>query len=50
MGTLTTNNDSPRYTKSTVFNGSNSVIKGTLQLSNDYKYTASFWVKPTSFG
>lgn len=45
-GNLTLSDDTPRYNSSTVFDGSNSIIKGTLNLSTDYKYTASFWIKP----
>ena len=35
-----------RYNNSLLFNGVNNILKGTLSLCNDYKYTASFWVKP----
>ncbi len=47
-GNLSLSTDTPRYKHSTVLNGSNSVIKGTLNLCTDYIYTASFWIKLTS--
>lgn len=43
-GTLTTDNDSPRYTKSTVFNGSSAINVGHTAKVTD-AITISYWAK-----
>ena len=48
-GTLTTNSDSPRYTKSTVFNGSSAINAGHTAKVTD-AITISYWAKTSTEG